>query len=48
MKAWELFWTFCLLVAGGAFAVITLIVIVRGGPELRQMLRELRRQNLSR
>lgn len=48
MKYWEIFWTLCLIVAGGAFAVITLVVIIRGGPDLRDMLRELRRQNLGR
>ena len=45
MKYWEIFWTFWLVVSGAAFAVITLIVIVKGGPDLRQMLRELKRQN---
>lgn len=45
MKYWELFWTLCLLISGGAFAFITIIVIVRGGPDLREMLRQLRRQN---
>ena len=48
MKYWEILWTFCLLVAGGAFAFITLVVIVKGGPDLREMLRQLRRQNLQR
>jgi hypothetical protein len=48
MKYWEIFWVLCLLVAGGAFAFITLVVIVRGGPDLREMLRQLRRQNLQR
>lgn len=45
MKYWELFWTICLLVSGAAFALITLIVIVKGGPDLRDMLRQLRKQN---
>lgn len=48
MKYWELFWTLCLLAAGGAFAFITVVVIVKGVPDLREMLRQLRRQNLSR
>lgn len=47
MKYWELFWTISLLVSGAAFALITLIVIVKGGPDLRAMLRQLRRQNPS-
>lgn len=45
MKYWELLWTASLLVSGAAFAVITVIVIVKGGPDLRQMLRQLKRQN---
>lgn len=48
MKYWEIFWMFCLFVAGGAFAFITLVVIVKGGPDLRRTLRDLRRQNLQR
>lgn len=48
MKYWEIFWTLSLLVAGATFALITLVVIVKGGPELREMLRQLRRQNLER
>jgi hypothetical protein len=45
MKYWEIFWTLALLVSGCAFAFITLIVIVKGGPDLRDMLGELRRQH---
>jgi hypothetical protein len=48
MKYWELFWTLWLIVAGAAFTFITLVVIIRGGPDLRDMLRHLRGQNLSR
>ena len=48
MKYWEMFWMLCLVVAGAAFAFITLIVIIMGGPDLREMLRQLRRQNLQR
>lgn len=48
MKIWEIFWVVCLIVAGGAFAVITAIVIIKGIPDLREMLRQLRRQNLQR
>jgi hypothetical protein len=47
MKAWEIFWTLALLISSCAFALITLIVIVKGGPDLREMLRELRRQQPS-
>jgi hypothetical protein len=45
MKYWEVFWTASLLVSGTAFAVITVIVIVKGGPDLREMLRQLKRQS---
>lgn len=48
MKIWEIFWTVCLVVAGSAFAVITAIVIIKGIPDLGEMLRQLRRQNLRR
>jgi len=42
MRAWEIFWTLSLIVAGGAFAFVTIVVIVKGGPDLREMLRQLR------
>lgn len=48
MRYWELFWAASLLVAGGAFAFITIVVIWKGGPDLREMLRQLRRQNTYR
>lgn len=48
MKYWEIFWTLSLVFAGSAFAFITLVVIIKGGPDLREMLRQLRRQNLHR
>jgi hypothetical protein len=48
MRYWELFWTLCLLIAGGTFVGITIIVIAKGGPDLREMLHQLRRQNLPR
>jgi hypothetical protein len=41
---WNLkaFWTVALLVAGSGFALITLIVILKGGQDLRAMLRGLK------
>ena len=48
MKYWEFLWTLCLLVAGTTFTFITLVVIIKGVPDLREMLRQLRRQNLQR
>ncbi|HTK30182.1 MAG TPA: hypothetical protein VL309_11540 [Vicinamibacterales bacterium] len=44
MIAWLWFWTACLVVAGGAFAAITVVVIVKGGPDLRETLARLRQQ----
>ena len=38
MEFWTTFWTVALLVAGGGFAVITIIVILKGGGDLRAML----------
>jgi hypothetical protein len=44
MRYWQMFWTVWLLVAGLSFALITLMVIVRGGRDLRVMFRDLSRQ----
>jgi hypothetical protein len=44
MRFWQLFWTISLIVAGSSFALITLIVSVRGGRDLRQMFRDLGEQ----
>ena len=38
MEIWKTFWTVALVVAGSGFAVITLIVILKGGTDLRAML----------
>jgi len=46
MRYWELFWTASLIVAGAAFAFITVVVIVKGGPDLRETLQQIRRQKL--
>jgi hypothetical protein len=48
VRYWETFWTLCLLLVGGSFVLITIVVIAKGGPDLREMLRQLRRQNLHR
>ena len=45
MNVWLIFWTLMLVVAGGSFAAITLVVTVRGGRDLRQWFASLRRQN---
>ena len=41
MRYWQIFWTICLLVGGGAFAFITVVVIVKGGKDLRSMFSQL-------
>jgi hypothetical protein len=38
MELWKAFWTVALVVAGSGFALITLIVILKGGNDLRAML----------
>lgn len=43
-----MFWAIALVVSGGAFAFVTLVVIVKGGPDLREMLRQLRSRNAAR
>ena len=42
MNAWYLFWVANFVLAGSAFAVITLIVLVRGLRDLREMFAGLR------
>ena len=44
MNLWLIFWTLMLVVAGGSFALITLVVTVRGGRDLRQWFASLSRQ----
>ena len=44
MKYWQLFWTISLIVAGIAFAFITLVVSVRGFKDLREMFGRLSRR----
>jgi hypothetical protein len=38
MEIWKAFWTIALVVAGSGFALITLVVILKGGTDLRAML----------
>ncbi len=42
MNTWYYFWLANFFVAGSAFAVITLIVLVRGLRDLREMFANLR------
>lgn len=44
MDLWLIFWTLMLVVAGGSFAAITLVVTVRGVRDLRQWFASLSRQ----
>jgi len=44
MKAWQIFWSASLLIAGGSFACITLVVAVKGLQDLRHMLRRWQEQ----
>ena len=44
MKAWQIFWSASLLIAGGSFACITLVVAVKGFQDLRNVLRRLQGQ----
>ena len=42
MDPWYIFWMVNFIIAGSAFAVITLIVLVRGLQDLREMFAGLR------
>lgn len=42
MRGWELFWAVSLVIAGVAFAGITVVVAVRGFGDLREMFAHLR------
>jgi hypothetical protein len=46
VNLWLIFWTLMLVIAGGSFAAITLVVTVRGSRDLRQWFASLRRQNV--
>lgn len=44
MIAWRWFWTVWLVIAGTAFAWITVIVTIRGAKDLSDMLKALKRK----
>ncbi len=44
MKAWQIFWSVSLLVAGGSFACITLVIAVKGFQDLRNLFHRWREQ----
>lgn len=45
MNLWLMFWTFSLIVAGASFALITIIVSIKGVKDLREWFRSLNQQN---
>ena len=45
MNLWLAFWTISLLVAGASFALITIIVTIRGVRDLREWFGSLSQQN---
>ena len=45
MNLWLYFWTFSLIVAGAAFAFITVVVTIKGASDLREWFSSLQRQN---
>jgi len=40
---WKTFWTVAILVAGSGFALVTFVVILKGGGDLRAMLSGLKK-----
>lgn len=44
MKYWQWFWTVSLIAAGISFAVITVVVTLRGFADLREMFKGLLKQ----
>ena len=44
MNGWQVFWTLWLLFAGAAFAIITVVVTLKGFGDVRRMLRGLKGQ----
>jgi hypothetical protein len=47
MKYWNLFWIANFILAGSSFAIITIVVAIRGSVEMRDMLVNLRREGAS-
>ena len=45
MGFWYYFWTANFVIAGSSFVLITLVVMVRGSQDLRNMLRSLHDKN---
>jgi len=48
MRYWLLLWTFAALTAGLSFALITIVVTIKGGHDLRELFRGLVEQRKKR
>jgi len=48
MRYWLFFWTFAALTAGLSFALITIVVTIKGGRDLRELFRRLIEQREKR
>lgn len=44
MHGWQIFWTLWLLFAGAAFAIITVVVTLKGFGDVRRMLNGIKGQ----
>ena len=44
MRAWQMFWSLSLLVAGGSFTLITVVVAIKGFEDLQDLFRRLHHQ----
>ena len=44
MRTWQVFWSVSLLVAGGSFTLITVVVAIKGFEDLRDLFRRLHHQ----
>ena len=45
MRAWQIFWSVSLVFAGASFALITLVVAIKGLQDLRYLFRRLQDQD---
>jgi hypothetical protein len=47
MQAWQMFWTIWLLFSGAAFALITIVVTLKGFGDVKRMLSGIKRNDHS-
>ena len=45
MQAWQMFWTVWLLFSGAAFAIITVVVCIKGFGDVKRMLSGIKAQD---